>query len=65
VDVMYKKGPHQTLFDGRWKPQGLTEAAYTKKVDAAEREYSRLLQLLTATLKGGSTSPTPGGAPLT
>jgi hypothetical protein len=32
----------------------LTEATYTKKVDTAEQEYSRLLSLLTATLKGPS-----------
>lgn len=55
VDVMYEKGTQQTLFDGRWKSQGLTEAAYTKKVDTAEQEYNRLLLLLTATLKGPST----------
>ncbi len=54
VDVMYEKGTQQTLFDGRWKPQGLTEATYTKKVDTAEQEYSRLLSLLTGTLKGPS-----------
>jgi hypothetical protein len=60
VDVMYEKGTQQTLFDGRWKPQGLTEAAYTKKVDIAEEEYSRLLSLLTATLKGESTGHNPG-----
>jgi hypothetical protein len=65
VDLMYEKGTQQTLFDGRWKPQGLTEAAYTKKVDAAEQEYSRLLQLLTATLKGRATSQNPGGGPST
>ena len=52
VDVMYEKGTQQTLFDGRWKPQGLTETAYTKKVDSAEQEYTRLLSLLAATLKG-------------
>jgi hypothetical protein len=52
VDVMYEKGTQQTLFDGRWKPQGLTEAAYTKKVESADQEYSRLLSILAAALKG-------------
>jgi hypothetical protein len=60
VDVMYEKGTQQTLFDGRWKPQGLTEATYTQKVDSAEQEYSRLLSLLTATLKGEPTAHNAG-----
>lgn len=60
VDVMYEKGTQQMLFDGRWKPQGFTEAAYTKKVDAAEQEYSRLLTLLTAALKGETTGHNAG-----
>jgi len=49
---MYEKGTQQTLFDGRWKPQGLTEAAYTKKVESAEHDYSRLLSILVASIKG-------------
>jgi hypothetical protein len=52
VDVMYEKGTQQMLFDGRWKAQGLSEAAYTKKVETAEQEYSRLLSILAASLKG-------------
>jgi len=52
VDIMYEKGTQQTLFDGRWKPQGLTEAAYTKKVESAEHDYSRLLSILVASIKG-------------
>ena len=36
VDVLYEKGTTQTLFDGRWKQQGLSEAAYTKRVQDAE-----------------------------
>ena len=52
VDLMYEKGTQQTLFDGRWKAQGLTEAAYAKKVETADQEYSRLLSLLTTALKG-------------
>jgi len=50
--AMYETGSQQTLFDGRWKAQGLSEAAYAKKVETAEQEYSRLLSILAASLKG-------------
>jgi hypothetical protein len=51
VDVLYEKGTTQTLFDGRWKQQGLSEAAYTKREQDAETRYSRLLSILTSSLK--------------
>ena len=56
VDVLYEKGTTQTLFDGRWKQQGLSEAAYTKRVQDAETRYSRLLSILTSSLKIAPTS---------
>ena len=56
VDVMYEKGTQQTLFDGRWKQQGLSEAAYTKKVTDADQQYTRLLSILANTLKA---APSP------
>jgi hypothetical protein len=52
VDVMYEKGTQQTLFDGRWKAQGLSESTYSKKFESAEQEYSSLLSILAASLKG-------------
>jgi hypothetical protein len=52
VDVMYEKGTQQTLFDGRWKAQGLSQSTYSKKVESAEQVYSRLLSILAASLKG-------------
>ena len=60
VDVLYEKGTTQTLFDGRWKQQGLSEAAYTKRVQDAETRYSRLLSILASSLK---TTPTGTKAP--
>ena len=59
VDVLYEKGT-QTLFDGRWKQQGLSEADYTKRVQDAETRYSRLLSILASSLK---TAPTSAKAP--
>jgi hypothetical protein len=56
VDVLYEKGTVQTLFDGHWKQQGLSEAAYVKRAQDAEARYSRLLSILTSSLQ----SATPG-----
>jgi hypothetical protein len=60
VDVLYEKGTTQTLFDGRWKQQGLSEADYTKRVTDAETRYARLLSILASSLK---TVPTSAKAP--
>jgi hypothetical protein len=59
VDVLYEKGTTQTLFDGQWKKQGLSETTYNKRVQDAEASYSRLLSLLVASLKASSGSGTP------
>ena len=59
VDVLYEKGTTQTLFDGRWKPQGLSEAAYTKRVQDTETRYSRLLAILTSAVQTTTAVKTP------
>ena len=57
VDVLYEKGTTQTLFDGRWKAQGLSEAAYAKRAQDAEAQYARLLTILTGMLQSAPSSP--------
>jgi len=57
VDVLYEKGTTQTLFDGRWKAQGLSEAAYAKRAQDAEAQYARLLTILTSMLQTAPTTP--------
>jgi hypothetical protein len=61
VDVLYEHGTTQTLFDGRWKPQGLSEADYLKRAQNAEERYARVLSILTATLENttGTAAQTP------
>jgi hypothetical protein len=59
VDVLYEKGTIQTLFDGRWKPQGLSEAAYRKRAHDAEARYSRLLSILTSALQTKTAAKAP------
>ena len=48
VDVLYKDGGRQTLFNGDIKGQRLTIAEYDAKLAATDAEYARLLALLTA-----------------
>lgn len=56
VDVLYEKGTTQTLFDGRWKNQGITEAVYRKRAEDAETRYVRLLSVLTTALEAQPSS---------
>ena len=51
VDVLYEKGTSQTLFNGDWKQQGLSEATYNKRLEETEARYTRVLTLLRDTLK--------------
>jgi hypothetical protein len=43
VDVLYEKGVSQTLVNGDWRSQKLSEAAYKAKVLEAERRYGEIL----------------------
>jgi hypothetical protein len=45
----------RTVFDGHWKQQGLSEAAYQQKVADADQQYAKLLSVLVAAAKA-----TPG-----
>ena len=48
VDVMYENGKTQTIFDGDWKKQKLSQAAYQERAKAADERYARLLRALLA-----------------
>ena len=54
VDVLYEKGTSQTLFNGDWKQQGLSEATYHKRLEETEARYTRVLTLLRDTLKASA-----------
>lgn len=51
VDIMYEDATRQTIFDGNWKKQKLTQAEYQKKFSTADAEYARMLSLLIAEVK--------------
>jgi hypothetical protein len=54
VDVLYEKGVSQTLFNGDWKQQGLSEATYNKRLQETEARYTRVLTLLRDALKASA-----------
>lgn len=51
IDVVYEDGVRQTLFNGDFKAQHLTAAAYDGKLAAADAHYARLLMLLTSAVR--------------
>jgi len=48
VDIMYENGKTQTIFDGNWKKQKMTQAAYQERARTADERYARLLHALLA-----------------
>jgi hypothetical protein len=51
IDVLYEKGTAQTVFDGDWKKQGVSEATYRERFQDAEKRYAHVLGVFTETLK--------------
>jgi hypothetical protein len=52
VDIVYTDGAQQTLFNGNYREQKLTEAEYDARLAAADASYARLLTLLVSELSG-------------
>ena len=48
IDVTYLDRVTQTVFNGNWSAQPLTEAEYRKRFETKESAYTRALGLLTA-----------------
>ncbi|MEO8075515.1 MAG: hypothetical protein ABI818_04245 [Acidobacteriota bacterium] len=51
LDIMYEHGTEQTVFDGDWKRQKISKAAYDKKLQKADADYAKMLQLLIEALR--------------
>jgi hypothetical protein len=51
IDVLYEQGTAQTVFDGDWKKQGVSESTYRERFQNAEKRYARVLGVFTETLK--------------
>ena len=51
VDVIYEDVTRQTIFNGNWRGQKLSEAEYNARREAADQRYAGMLKALVAGLK--------------
>ena len=57
IDIFYEGPTAQTLLDGDWAAQSLTETAYRAKRNAAEAQYAHALSVLLEAAKKMTTTP--------
>jgi hypothetical protein len=57
VDIFYEGPTQQTMFDGNWEAQSLTETAYLEKRKEAEAKYAHALSVLLDAVKKMITTP--------
>ena len=57
IDIVYEGPTAQTLLDGDWAAQSLTETAYDAKRKAAEAQYAHALNVLLDAVKRITTTP--------
>jgi hypothetical protein len=57
VDILYEGPTQQTMFDGNWVAQSLTESAYLEKRKEAEAKYVHALSVLLEAVRRMSTKP--------
>jgi len=46
IDIVYEDAKTQTILDGNWKKQGLSQSAYQERAKNAEARYARILAAL-------------------
>lgn len=51
VDILYENGKTQTVFNGDWKSQRLTQTVYEKRLQDADARYAQLLTDLLSALQ--------------
>lgn len=54
-DITWRDGVTRTLYDGKWKEQGLTRAEYQRRFDEDEKAYVEILNALIAAARTLST----------
>lgn len=57
VDIMYENVTVQTIFDGNWKKQHLTESAYQTRYRNADATYSHMLTALLSVVQTPARHP--------
>ena len=55
VDIVWRDGREQTLFDGGWQDQQLTKEDYLKRLAEQEAAYADMLDVLNTSLRGMAT----------
>jgi hypothetical protein len=53
TNIIYEEGTKQTILNGDWAGQKISEADYRKRFESAEERYARILAALLAELKTG------------
>lgn len=56
-DLTWRDSASETMFDGDWRAQKLSEAEYHRRFAIDEREYLEMLRLLAGPLKKGTADP--------
>ena len=54
TNIMYEEGTKQTILNGDWLGQKISEADYKKRLESAEERYAKILAAFIAELKTGS-----------
>jgi hypothetical protein len=54
TNIIYEEGTKQTILNGDWLGQKISEADYRKRFESAEDRYAKILAALVAELKTGS-----------
>ena len=57
VDILYENGKTQTVFNGDWKSQRLTQTVYEKRLQDADARYAQLLTDLLSALQQNALHP--------
>jgi hypothetical protein len=53
TNIIYEEGTKQTILNGDWMGQKISEADYRKRFESAEERYAKILAALVAELKTG------------
>ena len=51
VDILYLDGKTQTIFDGNWKSQKMSQAPYERRLKDADTRYAAILSALIAAVQ--------------
>lgn len=53
-DIVYEDGQQQVMMNGDWRAQKLSKDEYYKRINEADPRYAKMLEVLVAQLKSGT-----------